>query len=99
MNLQAAMMYGMGMLILMLSAYGYTEHMAKERCQLKAKVATEIAKEQKALYDKAVSGYEYGIKQIAKRYESEIVEIDSFKRNDDEDECQASFRMLNGFKY
>lgn len=85
--------------ILYLSVYSWAEHNSKVNCQLQAKVNSEIARQERDLYDSRIASYDSAILDITQFYDFELKNIDDFKKDDNETECDASYRILREFKY
>lgn len=57
------------------------------------------SKEAERKHKQRVESYEYAMSEIANYYNEAILEIEHFKKDAHETECQASARLLNSFKY
>lgn len=54
---------------------------------------------QKNKYEKDIAGYKKAIDDIVDFYDKKIEDIDTFKRRDDETDCEAGKRFLDSFSY
>ena len=63
---------------------------------VKCKANTKI---QKARYDKEIAHYDTAIIDITKFYDGKIADIGTFKRRDNETDCEASKRFFNNTSY
>lgn len=54
---------------------------------------------QKALYKKAINGYENAIQNIDKVYDEKLSRVINFERRVDETDCDASYRFFNNVNY
>jgi hypothetical protein len=97
--IQQYIIYAMAGVIVFLSAYGFIEHTAKEECQLNSKVASELARQEMAQLEARMKTYDKDVLAITQFYDFELSKITDFKKDDNETECDASFRMLRGFKF
>lgn len=58
-----------------------------------------VSKAKEEIYNKRVESYEYAIEEITQFYDFELKNIDDFKKDDNETECDSAARLLSGFKY
>lgn len=81
--------------------YFYAAHQedAREECYFKEKVASDIAKRDIEQYKEQIKTHDNDILAITKFYDEEIIELNNFKKDDNETECDASYRVLRDFKY